>query len=205
MKPKYILDELIKLDINNCFNPYTSNCVIHDHKNSYKIRRTNLLNYLKFIKSYNSQIIWVGEVLGYRGGRRTGIPFVDDYHLDYIRNNLQIDVNKATTSNLKEMSAGIIWSEIEKLDNVPFLWNIFALHPHLPSKPLSNRSIKSSEVGINIHILQYILNNYPCDKIVAIGKSSFNTLQKLNYDCIYGRHPAHGGAIKFRDQIARLY
>lgn len=59
----------------NVFNQYSYGLIEN------KVRRDNLLIYLKQMKKINPRIIFIAEAPGYRGSRLTGVPLVSEYQL----------------------------------------------------------------------------------------------------------------------------
>ncbi|MHA2029893.1 MAG: uracil-DNA glycosylase [Candidatus Kariarchaeaceae archaeon] len=160
------------------------------------------------MKTIEPRIIWIGESLGYRGGRRTGLPLIDDFTLPSFSEKLGIrELLSPCTNQIKEMTASQVWAMLSRLsvNKVPFLWNIFPFHPYNEKKPLSNRQLKSSELEQTEDITDQLLNTFQFSQILALGKKSFNRLKQLGFDPIYIRHPSHGGSTIFRQQINEIY
>jgi hypothetical protein len=156
----------------------------------------------------NPSKILIGESLGYRGGRRTGLPLTDDLTLPKLSEKLEIE-NAITPCNnqIKEMTASQVWAFLSELEvkHLPFMWNIFPFHPHKEELPLSNRQLKSVELEYTEDIILYLLDSFHFSQIIALGKKSYTRLKQLGYDPIYVRHPSHGGSILFRKQISEIY
>ncbi|MDO5446293.1 MAG: uracil-DNA glycosylase [Prevotellaceae bacterium] len=155
-----------------------------------KIRRKNLLLYLKKMEALNPTHIFIGEAPGFHGCGKTGIPFTDEFAIateDFFANeefrNLGLE---------KERSAAIIWTAIKGKKEMPFLWNIYPFHPHNESLQ-SNRTPSAKEIQMGKDILMELLYLFKFENFHCIGKSSYNALKDIIPDAEYIRHPSHGG------------
>src|SRR5262249_29263157 len=85
--------------------------------------------------------IWIARDLGYRGGRRTGLPLTDEVHLPTFSHVFGgLKVHRATIGPpVAERTAAIVWRMLRCISVPVFLWNVFPFHPYLPGEPLSNR------------------------------------------------------------------
>ncbi len=75
------MDALAALRFQDTFNPYSDACAEHDGGEAPQIRRRNMRLVLEAAVSRGVCSIWVARDLGYRGGRRTGLPLTDEAHL----------------------------------------------------------------------------------------------------------------------------
>jgi uracil-DNA glycosylase len=157
----------------------------------------------------------VGEAVGYRGGHFSGIPMTSERML--LRNEQQIlaRVKPRRTSKpsicpngFSEPTATIVWGALLRLGVLPnefVLWNAFPWHSFDPQRAvLSNRMPNKSEQLSGRAVLKDFFELFPCDQVVALGKIAGAQLDQfaLNAHCV--RHPASGGAKRFREQIARI-
>ncbi len=53
-------------------------------------------------------------------------------------------------------------------------------------------------------MLKAFLDLFPCDKVVALGRVAAVQLKDLGVSAYYVRHPASGGAKRFREQIGKI-
>src|SRR5713226_6851941 len=60
------------------FNPYSDCCPIHDKPDAARVRKRNLMRFLEAALVARVDTIWIARDLGYRGGRRTGVPLTDE-------------------------------------------------------------------------------------------------------------------------------
>ncbi|MDZ7692524.1 MAG: uracil-DNA glycosylase [Balneolaceae bacterium] len=101
-----------------------------------------------------------------------------------------------------------MWKALYKLELNPFevvLWNGLAWHPYDPdSGMLSNRTPSDSELEAGIPALEAFFALYPDAKVIAVGRKSEHCLDKLNTSYTPVRHPANGGAPKFRRQMKSI-
>ncbi len=88
------------------------------------------------------------------------------------------------------------------------LWNAFPWHPPFQAKKglLSNRTPTDDELAAGHIILRKMLElGGKFKQVVAVGeKSSSQLLQLGGIPAIKVRHPANGGAGKFRSQMLDL-
>jgi hypothetical protein len=187
----------------NVFNPYVHNCNVHDHKKSCQIREENLRIYLNRQLKLEPEIIWLGRDLGYRGGRRTGIPLTDEMHLAILNQTLGTDkIAKATATELvKEMTAREIWKLASHFSLPPFLWNVFPFHPYEHDNAMSNRSHSKTEFQSSQKILETILDIFDFKYYFALGRDAYAVLDEMGLKPVYVRHPSHGGQREFSKTI----
>src|SRR5712672_912839 len=111
------VDELSSISLRNVFNPYRDVCPFSDHIASPSLRCQNLTLFLNAILKREVRSIWLGRDLGYRGGRRTGIPLTDEFHLDVLKNTFDIfGLVKATVDEepTKERTATEVWKVLSR-------------------------------------------------------------------------------------------
>jgi len=202
------IDDLIEIIKETCFdnvfNPYVHNCKTHDHKQSCQIREANLHVYLHQILKLKPEIMWVGRDLGYRGGRRTGIPLTDEMHLSLLNQTLgTTKIVKATsTEPIKEMTAKAIWKLAAHFSLPPFLWNVFPFHPYVQDNDMTNRSHSKIEFQTSQKILEEVIDIFEFKHYFALGRDAYSVLDDMGLDPVYVRHPSHGGQREF-DRIIR--
>ena len=197
-----LLDILDHEEPSKAFNPYKHQCQIHDKKDGVSIRRSNLRKYMEAMIKNQPRIALIGEALGYRGGRRTGLPFTSDLQLPLLTDKLGMKFNEACIDLMKETTATAVWKIIDDLfsDSMPFLWNIYPFQPY-KNLQLSNRNPGTKEIRQYSSLTQDLLSFFQFDEIVAIGKTAYKHLKSWGYDAKYVRHPSHGGARLFVEQM----
>ena len=72
------IGELQAFSSDRVFNPYRDVCSDWDQNDAASTRSRNLLNVVDAVHGSGVDTIWVARDLGYRGGRRTGIPLTDE-------------------------------------------------------------------------------------------------------------------------------
>lgn len=82
MTPLSFVDALSKVELPSVFNPYRDCCSVYDRDDAAERRKSNLESYIAAALDFDVETIWIGRDLGYRGGRRTGIPLTDEKRLD---------------------------------------------------------------------------------------------------------------------------
>jgi len=204
---KRLVEQLAAIDLDNVFNPYADVCRAHDDTESPLIRRKNLEHYINGALAKNTSTAWIGRDLGYRGGRRTGLPLTDEARLETFSESFDAKcVKKATTTEaVAERTAAEIWRVLSELEVPPFLWNAFPLHPHEPNEQLSNRCHSRKEFLACSHILSELIEIFQFKKIYALGNDAARALEPLDVEVVCIRHPSYGGQTEFRRQMAMEY
>jgi hypothetical protein len=107
-----------------------------------------------------------------------------------------------------EPTATIVWGFLADQGIDPrriVLWNAFPWHPyHLDKGSLSNRTPTDTELAVGHQMLKQLLKLGQFKQVVAIGEKSALQLQQLGIAATKVRHPANGGAGKFRAQMHDL-
>jgi hypothetical protein len=152
------------------------------------------------------KLILLGEAAGYQGCRFSGVTFTSE------RLIMQGVIPRITAQpitqrrlSFSEPSATIVWGTLFNLqvaDRV-VMWNALPFHPHRLGDPLSNRTPTDHEIEKHgLPFLEALMSCFPGVPIVAVGKKAEGLLSRLGKTpmaCV--RHPANGGATKFRTQL----
>lgn len=179
------------------------------------IRRRNLALYFEEMRAIRPSMILVGEAPSHRGGRRTGVAFVSEKLMLAgipIRSGpgrvLGADrgYRKATPGSelSTEASATIVWSTIREIDPLPLLWNAFPFHPFQHDRPDSNRMPSAAELVVGERFLQWIIELFEIERVVAVGNHAAASLTRIGIDHERVRHPSQGGKPLFVGGMARL-
>ncbi len=162
----------------------------------------------------------IGEALGYRGGHFSGIPMTSERLLlgrktGIAPERILLGITPQRTSKpqkcpdgFSEPTATIVWSTLLRLELSPaefVLWNAFPWHSFDPRRGmLSNRTPTNSEQSAGIPVLKAFLDLFPRHEVVALGRVAAVQLKDLGVSAYYVRHPASGGAKRFREQIGKI-
>lgn len=186
-----------------------------------EIRRSHLRCYLQERIGVADSLL-CAEAIGYQGGHFTGIPMTSErlllgglkhkgLHSEMVFRGLtpQRTSSPAVRSQgFTEPTATIVWGFLadQKIDSRRIvLWNAFPWHPYHPLKGLlSNRTPTDAELAEGHKILQQLLALGQFKQVIAIGEKSALQLQRLEIVAIKVRHPANGGAGRFRAQMHEL-
>lgn len=197
--------ELASISLARVFNPYRDLCHEHDAPGAADTRRVNLEAYLGAAFAMRPRTAWIGRDLGHRGGRRTGLPLTDEFHLQDCALCFGATLRKATHSPAaRERTASEIWRVIGDLRHPPFLWNAFPLHPH-DDDALSNRRHTRAEFERVSALLASLLDAFRFDTVYALGADAAHALARLDVSHTRLRHPSFGGHIEFRRQMMSEY
>ncbi len=106
-----------------------------------------------------------------------------------------------------EPTATIVWGTLLRLGLKPdqfVLWNAFPWHSFdLRRGMLSNRMPNEPERAAGLPVLNALLELFPCEQVVALGKIAAGQLEQLGVKAQCIRHPASGGAKLFRQKITK--
>lgn len=204
------------------FNPWSDNDRAHDlDRTGPEIRRRQLQQYLKE-RIGVADILLCAEAIGYQGGHFSGIPMTSERlllgglaHKELFPEMVFHDLKPQRTSRpdlrpngFTEPTATIVWGFLadQRIDcRRVVLWNAFPWHPYHEHKGLlSNRTPSDGELAEGHRILQMMIAMGNFRKIVAVGEKSYQQLCQLSLPAVKVRHPANGGAGKFRKQMQEL-
>ena len=205
--PASIAASLAGLRLSSVFNPYGEYCSIHDQPNAAWVRRLNLTRFLEAALDARVDTLWIARDLGYRGGRRTGIPLTDEVHLGQAQALLGgLMLRRATLGPvLAERTAAVVWRTLARIGEPVVPWNIFPLHPHDAGDPLSNRRHSRAEREATWHLLLAVINMVRPKRVVAIGRDAACALSGLALPLHVVRHPSYGGQAEFEAGISAIY
>lgn len=204
MTPHEFVSELSAMQMPSVFNPWSDRCAVHDRRDAAGRRRDNLERVLEAALDARVETIWIARDLGYRGGRRTGVPLTDEVHLDHAGVLMGgISLERATQGPIvAERTAAIVWRVLTRIGQPVMLWNVFPFHPHEAGDPLSNRCHTRSERESTWPLLQALVEMIRPKRIVAIGRDAYLALDEIGVPTSAVRHPSYGGQ---RDFIAGMF
>lgn len=202
-----LLVYLLSFRSDQAFNPWNQNCPLADGPGSYQVRKRNLKDVLTACIATENVDIWIGRDLGWRGGRRTGVPFVDELTLASYAQSIEIPrLTKATVGPpMKERTATEIHLARSRVSTKIFFWNVFPFHPHELDNPCTNRMHSRSERNFGLEALEMIISLLPVERLVAIGNDAYSAVNHLGQRCLHVRHPSYGGQRDFQAQIDSHY
>ncbi len=186
-------------------NPYREAFPELDGPAAARRRRENLEAYLERVGT--PRMVLLGEALGFRGGRFSGIAFTSERQLagpDGRRLPWAGEPFQATSTNPAlwlEPSGSVVWDALGGEVRGALVWNVFPWHPYGARGPLSNRTPERGLVLANLHVLERLLAEVGPARVLAVGRTSQAALETLGVEAPALRHPAHGGAGLFRQQM----
>ena len=207
MTPDSFVATLAATHLPSVFNPWSDRCAVHDRSDAAARRRDNLQRVLEAAIEARVETMWIARDLGYRGGRRTGVPLTDEVHLDQAGILLGgIALKRATQGPMvAERTAAIIWRVLEQIRQPVVLWNIFPFHPHEAADPFSNRCHTRGEREATWPLLQALIAMIQPRQIVAIGRDAHLALSDIITPTTAVRHPSYGGQREFIDGMFAIY
>jgi hypothetical protein len=208
MTAKQFVAGLSDISLPNVFNPYRDVCPVADNSESPKVRCSNLTCFLQAMMDGGVRSIWLGRDLGYRGGRRTGIPLTDEFHMHVLANAFSVvGLAKATVDEemKKERTATEVWKLISRIQEPILLWNVFPFHPFNEGDPFTNRRHTRPEFDSCRELLVALIEWIDPDTIVTLGSDAEAALVRLGFRSLKVRHPSYGGQTQFAKEIGQIY
>lgn len=223
--PSFIAD-LQTYQKENVFNPWQDYDVTSDlGPDSPIIRQQQLQDYLEK-RIAKARYVFVAEAAGYQGCHFTGIAITCermllDKHKQITSAMILGHPGKRTsnpacplmTSNpqreagMNEPTDTYVWGAIADNGLNPLeviLWNIFPFHPHQENNLFTNRTPTDEELQEGLLYTKSLLSLCKNSiSLATIGKKSTETLAAAGFNAVSLRHPANGGAGKFREQFAQ--
>ena len=196
------------------FNPWRD-CDDRDREPRATTPRQRVLNLQAYVEArrQSARVLLLGEALSHRGGRFSGISFCSEVELvtrtDLVaKRRLGLTSRDGDTKPMRERSAAVIWSELERAGRAydVVLWNAFPWQPHKEVAE-SNRRPPPAEVADGRRPLRALLDcfTHPL-RIHAIGKVAEEAIARWpEFECAgYIRHPSMGGEKQFREGFRAL-
>jgi hypothetical protein len=186
-------------------NPYRDEHPELDRPGGARLRRRNLEAYLEAVG--RPRWLLLGEAMGYRGARFSGIAFTSERQL---AGPAGVRLGWASgrarpTSTLPalwtEPSGTIVWRALDGLPDGVLLWNTFPWHPHATEARLTNRTPTPAELRAHRGVLSALLDWAQPERVAAVGRVAAAGLGELGVACTPLRHPARGGASLFTAQL----
>jgi hypothetical protein len=217
--PEQFVAELAAYRSTDVFNPWGETDPQHDiDQHGPQIRQQQLLRYLQE-RIGTARTLLLAEAIGYQGGHFSGIPMTSERLLlgglahkkltpELVFKGLEPQRTSRPvlrSQGFTEPTATIVWGFLVENGIDPrsvVLWNAFPWHPFQPGKGLlSNRTPRDEELVAGHQILRRMLSLGRFEQLVAVGEKSAAQLQQLGISAVKVRHPANGGAGKFRAQM----
>ena len=152
----------------------------------------------------------VGLAPGYAGARFSGVPFVDEHHIE-----AWLGIRTSTrTQPWSENSATVVIAALKRLDilDETVMWNAFPFHPHELGKPMTNRTPTTDEIRVHgLPLLARFLETVSPGTVIPVGRAAERAVHKWTEDyrgvpatqgqlpliAPYVRHPSYGGEAAF--------
>lgn len=179
------------------------------------IRRDHLRRYLAE-RVDRARLLLIAEAAGYQGAKFSGIAMTSERQLaaspstgsDFFEGaKRRTSRETVRPAGFTEPTATIVWGKMLEagLQGRDWVnWNTFAWHPQ-GATALANRTPTPQELTAGLPTLRIFLSLFPEVPIVAVGDKARGALEELGVPVVAAvRHPANGGATKFREGISRM-
>jgi hypothetical protein len=185
-------------------NPYRDEVGGLDLPGAARRRRRNLEAYLERVGP--PRLVLIGEALGFRGGRFSGIAFTSERQLaGEAPWRLPWSDGRFAATSLnprlyQEPSATLVWRSLGGRPEGVLLWNAFPWHPYDPDARragLSNRRPQTRIVEGNLDLLEAVLAWSAGARVAAVGRTAEAAIARLGVRAPSLRHPARGGGGRF--------
>ncbi|MBI4641758.1 MAG: uracil-DNA glycosylase [Candidatus Tectomicrobia bacterium] len=190
----------------HAFNQYSHG----NEENS--VRRANLLLYFQQMAEFHPQILLVGEAVGYRGSRLTGVPFTSESillngieELGLFGRSRGYQKTGEFKKVWKEPTATMVWETFVNLNIVPLSWNAFPFHPFKNHNGQSNRTPTHNELKTGEKFLGALIELFEVETIIAVGEKAETALKNIGRVCKKVRHPSHGGKHQFAHGMREMF
>jgi hypothetical protein len=216
------LEQFLKLvherpSTNRVFNPWRDCDPLNDlSEMSPEYRFSHLSRYMNE-RVDSAKILLIAEAPGFRGAKFSGSAMTSERDVissgqigsqyfegqKFRTSKTILSSGKMNATGSIEPTASIVWKTMLPLchSHEFVLWNSFAWHPHEDDMPLTNRTPTDMELNHGLEVLQAFLNVFPQRSVVAIGRRCEMALGILGVQACSVRHPANGGASKFKEGI----
>lgn len=189
----------------NSFHPWRGVNADDAQGNNPEARLARLRSHLDI----EAHVILVGEAPSYQGGRISGIAFTSErLVLEGVIPRVRSHFPRLSQRHIpwSEPSASIVWKTLYalKIAERTVCWNAFGIHPHLPDVPCSNRPPTPAERASGETTLRALIQMHPSAIVVAVGNVARKSLDILGIRASCVRHPAMGGATRFRMGLVDL-
>jgi len=172
----------------------------------------NLIVYLHAIyQKPTKSVLLVGEALGFKGGKLTGIPFSSGQIFERFEHPFLKEI--ADQIKLREIesenTATIVWEYLTAKQVTPLCWNAFPFHPHPKGCKNKNRAPSAKEVATGARYLKTLQSIFENETIIGVGNKGAHCARKAfpSKEVFTVRHPSYGGKAEFvqgLDQILGL-
>ncbi len=202
-----LLDSVTDYKSPDAFNPWSEQCEFDAIPDAHRGRYERLTAHLN---NRDVRAILIGEAAGYQGCRYSGVTFTSERLL--MEGNIpgipaikqRLTIRRLPFS---EPSATIVWGILQELDiaeNI-IMWNAFPWHPMKNRNIHTNRTPSDRELQAGLPVLEMLLHHFHGVEIISVGKKATQTLNRLGIKVkAEVRHPAMGGANKFREGMRRI-
>ncbi|MFQ5588445.1 MAG: uracil-DNA glycosylase [Nitrospiria bacterium] len=207
LKIKALIKALASAKPPGLFNPWAQ------HSGDDLFAEAHLLRQRRLFQHWSApepRLVLIGEAAGYQGCRYSGMPFTSERlilegKIPRIEAGLAVRISSRNRP-WSEPSATIVWNTLDGLGvaESTVLFNAVPWHPEGKKGPASNRTPTAAEKAVGAPYLKQFISLFPNLPVAALGNIASDTLRALKISHTKVRHPAYGGAAKFREGLVTL-
>ncbi len=169
----------------------------------------NLYEYLNAVyESPHKSMLLVGEALGFKGGKLTGIPFSSGQIFTRFEHPFLKELRpKITLHDIEsENTATIVWDYLTEREITPLCWNAYPFHPYPKGQKNKNRAPTVKEIASGARYLKKLQSIFQSEIIIGVGNKGAQCAKKAfpKKEIIMIRHPSYGGKAEFRQGLDRV-
>jgi uracil-DNA glycosylase len=180
-------------------NQYVGDVDGVDRPGGAAIRCANLRAYLR--PRIGASLALIGEAPLAHGARFSGIAFTAERSLAPEQRTSAISLRREgfTEHSATVLHKALLAADLDPADVV--LWNAVPFHPARSDDPLRNRTPDPDEVALGARWLDQFLALMQPRRIAAVGRTAARVLPP---GTAIVRHPANGGSLQLRADLAKL-
>lgn len=201
------VDAIAEPRLPGMFNPWSQSCETELSRRGWEDRKKRLRNHLE---CPDPKLLIIGEAPGYQGCRFSGIAFTSERLLleGSIPRIFDLQGQRITerARPWSEPSATIVWKALYEfgIEETTVMFNAVPWHPEGAKGPLSNRTPTKSEKNAGIEYLDALIEIFDGITVATLGNTASENLETMVVEHTKLRHPANGGATKFRNGLADI-
>lgn len=189
------------------FNHYEKFEPAREYADAPRLRRQNLIAYLRRFVEKPPSDIWIADAPSRYGARWSGVPFTHQDKLPDMNNLLGIVEPFAIPAHTPETKESGTSAAIWKLlsEPIPLLWNTVMLHPYkVDNGKIRNRETTRGDQDQCRGSLELIMQTFRPKRVIAIGEAAETALGRMGIRTHRVHHPARNKHDRFWADMRKL-